>query len=234
MRLHAVELSRPRIGLLPRGRVLEPQQVRYECGVAQQQQLGHLPRHNPWENGRQADLGQGEPQRPRGQSDQHSGYDLRPRVVLQVHAAIADEQGGEPTAADDEEAPEPLQERVLVERRQSDEDEQEDVGREEAHELRVVRRHSVLGVRVQAGHWPGLTYRVLEDLVQHFVQQLATEEGDLQVQGEWALLVVCCGHVGWLAYRVQVPAEEDEGDEACSDDQRSQTYPRKQLSNEIA
>ena len=82
---------------------------------------------------------------------------------------------------------------------ESDEDEEEAVGREESHELRVTRRQSVLAVvcRREASSRPlnaevvserkrtgqggaGLLEPVLEQIVEQFVAKLAHEETDLK------------------------------------------------------
>lgn len=110
LHLHAVHLSRPGAGLFPCRCVLEPEHIRDEGCVAEQQQFGKFKSHNLWEQWSQDKLCNGEPQSSCEETNHTSHHHLGPGMVLEVHATIADEQGSKPGATDDEETPEAFQE----------------------------------------------------------------------------------------------------------------------------
>jgi hypothetical protein len=134
--LHAAELPRSGSGLLARGRVFEPQNVRNQGGVAQQQKLRDLPRHDIREEWRQP-LGEGEPNGAEHTAQHRADNDLGPCVVLQVDAAEANDQCGQPTEYHNEEAHCFFDGRVVVHVVQSQHDKEHGVGGEETHELCV-------------------------------------------------------------------------------------------------
>mgnify|MGYP005985274057 CR=1 FL=1 len=91
--LHTDQFPTPGSNLLARVGVLEPQHVGYEGGVPQQQDLWELPADDLRENGREHEVSDRKPDSC--EEDAHDGptQDLGYRVVLQVDAADAHEEG---------------------------------------------------------------------------------------------------------------------------------------------
>uniref|UniRef100_A0A182UIE2 Secreted protein n=1 Tax=Anopheles melas TaxID=34690 RepID=A0A182UIE2_9DIPT len=90
-------LARPGARFVPRNGILEPQYVRYERGVPQQEQFRHAPQHDHRKVGRQDEVRQQEPQRTHYRTDEGTDQHLGKCVIEQVDPAEADEKCGRPT-----------------------------------------------------------------------------------------------------------------------------------------